>query len=335
MKILVTGCAGFIGYHVTKRLLSDNHNVIGIDNINNYYNVKLKKDRIGNLEWMDNWKFEFKHMDVVGMEKEDLTFRGIDVIIHLAAQAGVRHSIDHPEEYLPNITGFQSVLETARNMNPTPHLVYASSGSVYGVSTSTGYKETDNTDHPYSLYAATKKSNEVTAEAYSRMYGIPCTGLRLFSVYGPWGRPDMALWKFTKAILEDEEVELYGSGSQARDFTYVDDAVEGLVLAMERGLSGIENPRPFYHHIFNVGSNNPVPLYSEDWQGKYHFVKAIEDATGKKLKIKLTDYQLGDISFTNADISKLQEVTTYRPRTFIKVGVQNFVDWYKDYHDWC
>jgi UDP-glucuronate 4-epimerase len=333
MKILVTGVAGFIGMHSAKKLLDDGHEIIGIDNLNDYYDVTLKEDRLKTLEDYKNFKFlklDIKDQkDVLDLFKKESPQR----ILHLAAQAGVRYSIENPYAYIDsNIQGFINILEGCRAIK-TEHLVYASSSSVYGGNTKVPFSEHDNVDHPISLYAATKKANELMAHTYSHLYQIPTTGLRFFTVYGPWGRPDMALFLFTKAILKDQPIDIFNHGKMIRDFTYVDDIVESLVriidkIATPNNSFDSKNPDPATSHapyrIFNIGNNQPTPLMD--------YIEAIESALDKKAIKNLMDMQPGDVPLTSADTSELNEWVNFKPNTSINEGVKRFVDWYKNYY---
>ncbi len=333
MKILVTGVAGFIGMHSVKKLLDDGHEIIGIDNLNDYYDVTLKEDRLKTLEDYKNFKFlklDIKDQkDVLDLFKKESPQR----ILHLAAQAGVRYSIENPYVYIDsNIQGFINILEGCRAIK-TEHLVYASSSSVYGGNTKVPFSEHDNVDHPISLYAATKKANELMAHTYSHLYQIPTTGLRFFTVYGPWGRPDMALFLFTKAILKDQPIDIFNHGKMIRDFTYVDDIVESLVriidkIATPNNSFDSKNPDPATSHapyrIFNIGNNQPTPLMD--------YIEAIESALDKKAIKNLMDMQPGDVPLTSADTSELNEWVNFKPNTSINEGVKRFVDWYKNYY---
>jgi UDP-glucuronate 4-epimerase len=333
MKILVTGVAGFIGMHSAKKLLDDGHEVIGIDNLNDYYDVSLKEDRLKTLEGYQNFRFvklDIKDQkDVLSLFKKELPQR----VLHLAAQAGVRYSIQNPYIYIDsNIQGFINILEGCRAIK-TEHLVYASSSSVYGGNAKAPFSEHDNVDHPISLYAATKKANELMAHTYSHLYQIPTTGLRFFTVYGPWGRPDMALFLFTKAILKDQPIDIFNHGKMIRDFTYVDDIVESLIRIIDKVATpntsfDAKNPDPATSHapyrIFNIGNNQPTPLMD--------YIEAIESALDKKAIKNLIDMQPGDVPLTSADTSELNQWVNFKPNTSIKEGVKRFVDWYKNYY---
>ena len=332
-KILITGAAGFIGYHLSKQLCESNYEVIGIDNMNNYYDVKLKIDRLKKLQDYQNFKFE--KIDLV--EKDSLfklfEKEKFQYVINLAAQAGVRYSIENPFAYIDsNINGFINILEACRNY-PVKHLIYASSSSVYGANVKQPFSENDNVDHPVSLYAATKKSNELMAHTYSDLYKIPTTGLRFFTVYGPLGRPDMAYYSFTKAILEGKEINVFNNGNLERDFTYIDD----IVNAIEKLLDKIPSETPNWdrvkaepstsfapYRIFNIGNNHPVKLMD--------FISVLEKKLGKNAKKKFLPMQPGDVYSTYADISKLSELIGYQPRTSIEEGLDKFVKWYYNYY---
>ncbi|MGI9130057.1 MAG: NAD-dependent epimerase [Candidatus Methylopumilus sp.] len=333
MKILVTGVAGFIGMHSTKKLLDDGHDVIGVDNLNDYYDVALKEDRLKTLAGYKNFKFlklDIKDQkDVLDLFKKESPQR----VLHLAAQAGVRYSIQNPYVYIDsNIQGFINILEGCRAIK-TEHLVYASSSSVYGGNTKVPFSEHDNVDHPVSLYAATKKANELMAHTYSHLYQIPTTGLRFFTVYGPWGRPDMSPMLFTKAILADEPIQVFNHGDMMRDFTYIDDIVASVNETLFKTATPNSNfdahhPDPATSHapyrIFNIGNSQPVPLMQ--------FIETIEDALGKKAIKKMMGMQAGDVKMTSADTSELNQWVDFKPNTSIKEGVKRFVDWYKNYY---
>lgn len=326
--ILVTGVAGFIGFHLATRLLNDGHVVVGMDNINDYYDPTLKQARLNQI--LPHKDFTFHKLDLTdqpGMEKLFAATKA-RVVIHLAAQAGVRYSLTHPHAYTDaNITGFLNVLEGCR-AHPVDHLIYASSSSVYGGNTKLPFAEDDPVDTPISLYAATKKANELMAHTYAHLYGIPSTGLRFFTVYGPWGRPDMAMFKFVKAAFEGSTIDIYNHGDMQRDFTYVDDIVEGIVRLIPHapspsqgeGRGGGHAP----HTIYNIGNNNPEDLME--------LVRLVEDATGRTVAKNMTAMQPGDVKSTYADITRLQSVTGFAPSTPLRDGVQKFVDWYKGYY---
>lgn len=342
MKVLVTGAAGFIGFHLCKKLLGKGtFEVTGIDSINNYYDPQLKYDRLKelgipaeNLE-KEVKNFAFRKIHLEDKQKIDHLFqeRKFDVVINLAAQAGVRYSLKNPYAYLDsNLTGFLNILEASRHTK-VDHLIYASSSSVYGLNKSMPFKVQDNVDHPISLYAATKKSNELMAHTYSYLYQIPTTGLRFFTVYGPWGRPDMALFIFTSKILKDEPIEVFNHGNMRRDFTYIDDIVEGIYRLIDKKPAPNDsfdyyNPNPAVsvapYKVFNIGNNSPVNLMD--------FIHSIEEEIGKKAKIDFKPIQPGDVPETYADVKSLFGTIDFRPQTSIKEGVKRFVHWYKDYY---
>ncbi len=333
MKILVTGAAGFIGYHTALKLSARGDQVVGIDNLNDYYDVSLKQARLDQLT--RNKLFEFSRLDVADRAAMEALFANhrFDRVIHLAAQAGVRYSITHPRAYIDaNIVGFINILEGCRHAE-VPHLSYASSSSVYGANTRQPFAENDNVDHPVSLYAASKKSNELMAHAYSNLFRLPTTGLRFFTVYGPWGRPDMALFKFTKGIIEGTPIDVYNNGDMYRDFTYIDDIVEGVVRVSDK----IAQPNPDWtgdepdpassfapYRVYNIGNNSPVRLMD--------FVKAIEENIGQRAKINMMPIQPGDVPATCANVSALQRDVDFKPGTSVQEGIRRFVDWYKDYY---
>ena len=338
MKILVTGSAGFIGYHVSKKLLNNDNLVIGLDNFNNYYDPKLKYARIKNLKEFaknNNKEFEVIEGDIKNkyLLKDLFSKYNPDVVINLAAQAGVRNSIDNPDEYIQtNLVGFLNILESCRNY-PVKHLIYASSSSVYGGNTKMPFSENQSVDHPVSLYAATKRSNELLAHSYSHLYSIPSTGLRFFTVYGPWGRPDMALFLFTKSILNEDPIKVFNHGQMNRDFTYIDDIAESIARISKKppkydNFFDTSNPTSDNswapHKIFNIGNSNPESL------GDY--IKAIEDALGKKAKKVLLPIQPGDVPSTSSDCKKLESYINYKPNTSIKKGVGAFITWYKEFY---
>ncbi|ERS93277.1 NAD-dependent epimerase [Staphylococcus simulans] len=332
MKVLITGAAGFIGSHLAKRLISQGHEIIGVDNINDYYDPKLKEDRLKSIG--DN-NFTFYKITLEDADKLEEIFKEQhpDVVVNLAAQAGVRYSLENPRAYIDsNIVGFVNILECCRHYD-VKHLIYASSSSVYGANTSKPFSTSDNIDHPLSLYAATKKSNELMAHTYSHLYNLPTTGLRFFTVYGPWGRPDMALFKFTKAIVNDETIDVYNHGNMMRDFTYVDDIVEAISRLVKRPAqpnpewSGA-NPDPSSSYapykIYNIGNNSPVRLME--------FVEAIENKLNKTAKKNYMDLQPGDVPETYANVDDLFRDIDFKPETTIQDGVNNFIDWYLDYY---
>ena len=319
MSILITGSAGFIGYHLAKKILKKNIKVFGIDNINNYYDINLKKNRIKDLK--KSKKFFFYKIDLSEYKKlNNLVKRNkIKYIIHLAAQAGVRYSIKKPKTYFKsNMEGFFNILEVSKNNN-IKHLIYASTSSVYGNTKKFPLSESDNTDHPLSFYAATKKSNEIMAHSYSYIYKLPCTGVRFFTVYGPFWRPDMALFKFTKNIIKNRSVELFNKGKHLRDFTYVDDIVEGVFSLIKK-----QSKKSIPYEIFNIGNGNPKKLID--------YLKYIEKNLNRSSSIKKLPLQIGDIIKTHSDIKKLKKFTGYNPKTNINIGVNKFIEWYKDYY---
>ena len=333
MKILVTGAAGFIGSTLSIRLLERGDEVVGIDNHNTYYDPSLKEARLARI--IDHKNYTHIRMDIEDGEAIEGIFKEhkFEAVINLAAQAGVRYSIENPLAYInTNMVGFGHILEGCRHNN-VGHLVYASSSSVYGSNTKMPFSTHDNVDHPLSLYAASKKANELMAHTYSHLYDLPTTGLRFFTVYGPWGRPDMALFKFTKAMLEGEKIEVFNYGKHRRDFTYVDDIVEGIIRVLDRPAkpnshwSGDE-PDPASSQapwrIYNIGNNSPVELFD--------YIKAIEEALGVKAKTELLPLQLGDVPDTYADVDDLVKEFGYKPSMSINDGVKNFVDWYKEYY---
>ena len=331
-RVLVTGAAGFIGYHLSERLLKQGDEVVGLDNLNDYYDVKLKEARLARLQKSRAFRFLKTDLgDRTGVEKIWHEVKP-EVVVHLAAQAGVRYSLTHPHAYArSNLEGMLDVLEACR-AEKTGNLIFASSSSVYGLNQSMPFSERDNVDHPVSLYAATKKANELMAHSYAHLYGIPCTGLRFFTVYGPWGRPDMAYYKFTQAILEGKEIELYGEGKMQRDFTYVDDIVEAVARLISKPAVGNQkwegkNPDPATspapYRIYNIGNNAPVELA--------RFVSAIEAATGKKAKIVKKPVPPGDVLATAARVDDLAAAVDFRPKTSIEDGIKKFVDWYRGY----
>jgi len=332
-KILITGVAGFIGYHLAQKLLQDNWHVIGIDNLNDYYDVELKQNRLKLIETKENFLFHRLDLaDKVNMAKL-FQEQGFDYVVNLAAQAGVRYSLKNPHAYIEsNIVGFMNILEGCRH-NQVKHLVFASSSSVYGANTHMPFSVHQNVDHPMSLYAATKKANELMAHTYASLYGLPATGLRFFTVYGPWGRPDMALFLFTRAILAGEPINVFNHGNMKRDFTYIDDIVEGvarvitLIPASNPAWQG-DRPDPATSYapykIYNIGNNNPVNLL--------HFIEVIENALGPKAEKNLLPLQPGDVPSTYADIADLIQAVGFKPQTPIETGVRRFVDWYTGYY---
>jgi UDP-glucuronate 4-epimerase len=332
-KILVTGAAGFIGFHLAKRLAGNGETVIGLDNVNDYYDVGLKHSRLQRLEEEQN--FRFIEGDICDREMIATLFRDekFDCVVNLAAQAGVRYSLENPHAYIDsNIVGFMNILEGCRH-NGVGHLVYASSSSVYGANTRMPFSVHHNVDHPVSLYAASKKANELMAHTYSSLYALPTTGLRFFTVYGPWGRPDMALFLFTRAILAGEPIDVFNYGKMQRDFTYIDDIVEGVVRVTEAIPGGngewsgsAPDPGTSYapYRIYNIGNNNPVELL--------HFIKTLELCLGKEAKKNLLPIQAGDVPATYADVDDLMRDVGFRPATRIEDGIRKFVDWYVEYY---
>ncbi len=332
-RVFVTGAAGFIGFHLSRRLLKEGCHVTGIDNLNHYYDVGLKEARLEKLTPLEN--FSFFKTDLSDREglKKVFKNREFDVVVNLAAQAGVRYSIENPHAYIDsNIVGFVNLLECCRH-NDVKHLVFASSSSVYGANTKMPFSVHHNVDHPVSLYAATKKANELMAHTYSHLYGLCCTGLRFFTVYGPWGRPDMALFLFTKAILEKKPIKVFNHGRMQRDFTYIDDIIEGVVRIMGR----LPEPDPTWsgddpdpgtsynrYKIYNIGNNNPVELME--------FISTIEKVLGRKAKKEFLDLQPGDVPATYADIDDLIKDVGFKPKTPIETGIKRFVSWYKEYY---
>lgn len=333
MKILLTGAAGFIGMTAALRLLARGDEVVGLDNLNDYYDVTLKENRLKRL--MPHAGFRFVKMDVADRQgmAELFAVEKFDRVIHLAAQAGVRYSLQNPHAYIDsNIVGFMNILEGCRHAE-VQHLVYASSSSVYGGNTKMPFSEHDSVDHPVSLYAATKKANELMAHTYSHLYDLPTTGLRFFTVYGPWGRPDMALFLFTRAILEGRPIDVFNHGNMQRDFTYVDDIAEGVIRVLDRiatcspdfeALQADPATSNAPYRVFNIGNNNPVPLLD--------FISCIEDALGKKAKKRLLPLQDGDVPVTYANTDALNEWVSFVPGTRIEQGIGRFVRWYQDYY---
>lgn len=333
MKYLVTGAAGFIGFHVVQRLCEQGHDVIGIDNLNDYYDINLKLARLNELK--NHTTFTFIKLDLADREGVSQLFaqEKFNRVIHLAAQAGVRYSIDNPMAYADsNLIGHLTILEGCRHNN-VEHLVYASSSSVYGLNSKTPFATSDSVDHPISLYAATKKSNELMSHTYSHLYGIPTTGLRFFTVYGPWGRPDMALFKFTKAILNGDSIDVYNNGDMRRDFTYIDDIVEGIIriqnIIPEKNNSwkvenGSASNSSAPYKIFNIGNGNPVKLLD--------FIQSLEGSLNSQANKNLMPMQPGDVYQTYADVEDLFEITKYKPSMSVEKGVEQFVNWYKEHY---
>ena len=332
MKILVTGAAGFIGMHVSQLLLARGDSVVGLDNLNDYYDPQLKRDRLARLTPKPG--FRFVEMDVADRAGTEALFAAerFDRVVHLAAQAGVRYSLVNPQAYVDsNVVGFTNILEGCRH-NRVEHLTYASSSSVYGSNTKMPFSESHNIDHPVSMYAATKKANELMAHTYSHLFGLPTTGLRFFTVYGPWGRPDMALFLFTKAILEGRPINVFNHGQMIRDFTFIDDIAEGVVRVLDRPAT----PDPAFDHarpdpagssapyrVFNIGNHDPVKLMD--------FIEAIEQALGKTAEKSFLPLQDGDVPATYADVSQLAAWTGFTPATPVREGVGRFVEWYRHY----
>ena len=332
MKILVTGAVGFIGFHLSFKLLKLGHEVVGIDNLNSYYDVSLKQAR---LKLLNDPRFKFFKMNLedeaglLNLAKAEK----FDVVLNMAAQAGVRYSLENPSAYIQaNLVGFANVLELCRQTS-VKHLIYASSSSVYGLNSNMPFKVCDNVDHPISLYAATKKANELMAHTYSYLYNLPTTGLRFFTVYGPWGRPDMALFKFVKAILNGEPIDVYNHGQLKRDFTYIDDIVNGIIPLLNQPaqpdpLWDSAEPNPSTscapYRVYNIGNNSPVALEE--------FISCIETALGKKAIKNYLPMQPGDVLATYADVNALHDATGFAPATSLKEGVGKFVEWYKDYY---
>lgn len=333
MRILITGAAGFIGAAVAERLLARGDDVFGIDNLSAYYDVRLKEARLA--RFTSQRRFRFARLDIVDRAAMERLFseHSFDAVVHLAAQAGVRHSIENPFAYVDaNLVGFGNVLEGCRRAR-LKHLVFASSSSVYGANTKLPFSEHDNVDHPVSLYAATKKANELMAHSYAHLYGLPCTGLRFFTAYGPWGRPDMALFRFTRGILEGTPIPVFNRGQMIRDFTYIDDIVEGMIRVIDRpaqpnpNWSG-EQPDPASsrapYRVYNIGNNRPVELM--------RYIEVLERCLGKKAVLELLPMQAGDVPATYADTRDLERDVGFKPRTPIEVGIARFTEWYKEYY---
>ncbi|VAX22522.1 UDP-glucuronate 5'-epimerase [hydrothermal vent metagenome] len=332
-KILVTGAAGFIGFHLCQKLLEHGSNVVGLDNLNDYYDVKLKESRLAILK--ENPSFAFERLSLDDKDGIDGLFShdSFDVVVNLAAQVGVRYSVENPMAYVnSNLLGFANILEGCRHSG-VKHLVFASSSSVYGANRSMPFSEKHNVDHPVSLYAATKKANELLAHSYSSLYGLPTTGLRFFTVYGPWGRPDMALFKFTKAIIEGKSIDVYNHGDMRRDFTYVADIVDGVIRVMGKAPEGDpswngENPEPGTsfapYRIYNIGNNKSENLMK--------MIETLENALGKKAEKVMLPMQQGDMKDTAADIEAIETDFGFKPSTSIETGIPKFVEWYRDYY---
>ncbi len=333
MKVLVTGAAGFIGFHLTKRILQSGDTVVGLDNMNDYYDVGLKEARLAQLKGASNFRFVKISLEDRERMPELFSAEKFDCVVNLAAQAGVRYSLVNPHAYVDsNIAGFLNILEGCRH-NKVGHLVFASSSSVYGANTKMPFSVHHNVDHPVSLYAATKKANELMAHTYASLYGLPCTGLRFFTVYGPWGRPDMALFLFTRAILEDRPIDVFNYGRMRRDFTYIDDIVEGVYRVM--GRMPAPNPRwdgnnpdsatsyaPY--KLYNIGNNNPVELLK--------FIEILEDCLGRKAQRNMLPLQAGDVTATYADVDDLTNDVGFRPSTPLEEGIRKFVEWFRSYY---
>ena len=331
-KVLITGSAGFIGFHLARRLLEEGRQVTGLDNMNDYYDPAIKKARLSILSSYENFDFVQEDMSDRPLMEKLFADSGFDGVVNLAAQAGVRYSLINPHSYIDsNLAGFCNILEGCRHNN-VRHLVFASSSSVYGANTRMPFSVHDNVDHPVSLYAASKKANELMAHTYSHLYGLACTGLRFFTVYGPWGRPDMALFLFTKAILEDRPIDVFNFGKMQRDFTYIDDIIEGIVRVLDRlpapnpdWNSDAPDPGSSYcpYKIYNIGNNKPVELS--------HFIEVIEDCLGKKARKNLLPMQPGDVPATYADIDDLIKDVGFRPATTLEDGIPEFIKWYREY----
>ncbi len=339
MTTLVTGAAGFIGFHLSKELLSRGNDVIGYDNLNQYYDPTLKSARLAELNKISSngsSEFIFVKGDLENKPLLSDTFKVYkpQKVVNLAAQAGVRYSIENPSSYInSNLVGFGNILEECRH-NEIRHLIYASSSSVYGGNENIPFSEKHGVDHPVSLYAASKKANELMAHTYSHLYGLPTTGLRFFTVYGPWGRPDMALFLFTKSILNNEPIKIFNNGNMTRDFTYIDDIVESLVRVINKPpvfdnefdkLNPIPSKSWAPYRVFNIGNSNPIPLMK--------FISAIEDSIGKKAKKQYLPLQPGDVIATSSDTSLLEEWISFKPQTSVKIGVKRFIDWYRNFYN--
>jgi UDP-glucuronate 4-epimerase len=338
MKILITGTAGFIGFHLAKKLIERGDDVTGLDNINDYYDIRLKFGRLRETGIPEDLKYnkiitsekyknyKFIKLNLEDKENLDMLFKKekFDKICHLAAQAGVRYSLTNPQAYIDsNILGFINILECARH-NPVKHLVYASSSSVYGMNVKQPFNTSDNVDHPISLYAATKKANELMAYTYSHLYNIPTLGLRFFTVYGPWGRPDMAYFLFTKSISDKKAIDVYNNGNLERDFTYIDDIIEGVIRVIDNPVK-IEKESKVNYRLYNIGNNTPVKLMD--------FINIIEKHLGKTAKKNFLPLQPGDVLSTYADITDLERDYGFRPKTSIDEGIKKFVDWYKEFYN--
>lgn len=323
MTYLVTGAAGFIGFHVSRFLLERGERVVGIDDLNDYYRVQLKHDRLSRLA--ERGDFTFHAVDIADRPALDAALAGAKIrkVVHLAAQAGVRYSMNHPEAYVrSNLVGHFNMLEVCRHLDGFEHMAYASSSSVYGGNDKLPFAEGDRVDEPVSLYAATKKSDELLSSVYAHLYRLPQTGLRFFTVYGPWGRPDMAMWLFTEAILAGRPIDVFNHGDMRRDFTFVDDVVTGVATVTDSppGDDGVARP----HRVYNIGNNRPEPLL--------HMIAVLEEALGAKAEKRMLPMQPGDVPATYADIAAIEADHGFRPTTPIEVGIPRFVDWYRDYH---
>ncbi len=332
MQVLVTGVAGFVGYHLAQRLLADEMQVYGIDNLNDYYDVQLKHHRLAQLKPHSQFTFQFLDLSDRQGVADLFQSHSFDYVVNLAAQAGVRYSLTNPMAYVDsNLVGFVNILEGCRHSESIQHLVYASSSSVYGANKKIPFSTSDGVDHPVSLYAATKKANELMAHTYSHLYHLPTTGLRFFTVYGSWGRPDMAYFKFVRAIEAGQPIDIYNFGEMQRDFTYIDDIIEGIVRVMKQPPNrspqdGSEIVKPPYK-LYNLGNNKPVTLM--------RFIQVIEHALGKEAKKNLLPMQPGDVPITYADVDELMQDTGFRPSTSLEEGISHFVQWYKDYYHSC
>lgn len=335
-KILVTGTAGFIGFHLAQALLAKGETVVGLDNVNDYYSVQLKRDRLKQLVGRPGFEQHEINLADAAAVRELFESQRFDRVVHLAAQAGVRYSLTHPQAYIDsNLVGFTNILEGCRHTE-VGHLLYASSSSVYGSNKTQPFSIHHNVDHPVSLYAASKKANELMAHTYSHLFGLPTTGLRFFTVYGPWGRPDMALYIFAKAIFEDRPIDVFNHGKMRRDFTYVDDIVEALVRLVDTVATPEANFDPMHpdpgssqcpYRVYNIGNNQPVELG--------HFIEVLETCIGRTAKKNYLPPQPGDVIETYADVSDLERIIGFKPATPIEKGIASFVDWYKAYHLTC
>lgn len=328
-KVLVTGAAGFVGFFVCQRLLREGYEVVGLDNLNEYYSVQLKRDRLAQLTPQPGFTFHLLDLHDRGGMEALFADHNFTHVIHLAAQAGVRYSLENPHAYAEgNLSGFLNILEGCRHSASLQHLIFASSSSVYGANTKVPFAAEDNVDYPVSLYAVTKKANELMAHSYSHLYGIPVTGLRFFTVYGPWGRPDMAYFKFVDAIAHDRPIQVYNYGKMKRDFTYIDDIVEGIVRLLDHLPERIAAERAINsqarYKIYNIGNHSPVELLT--------FIEVIEAALGKTAEKIMQPMQPGDVVVTYADVEDLMRDVGFRPDTPLEVGIQNFVDWYRSYY---